>query len=327
MKRLEQLPEITDEMLGGLTATQELKNDILWDAQRVAQGQTVQRNTPWREGPVHRSRSAQFLRTAGALACLVLFVAGMLIGVPGLLSRSVTQAPLIDTQTAGDPPALTGGASVALDMPKGSVIISQRSPANAAGVWEAAQGANFPLVYVQGRYYRMTVLPETLDERLLGDALAAVDTFTSEPALATQGTVSNIVPEGETVYAVRGLEGAAVAARVNGKLRLFQRVSYGATALTAGEKLRDTLGALPVEALEITGVGAVTDPAKAQELYSLLLQKATLSRAAAADSNQTLLIGLENGLVLQMCVRDESLMACGTWSCPEFFEAFEDAVK
>ena len=82
-----------------------------------------------------------------------------------------------------------------------------------------------------------------------------------------------------------------------------------------------------VVALELTGVGTVTDPAQAQALFSLLINTAQMTRPGASETSQSLLIGLQNGLALQMSVRDESLMACGTWSCPEFFEAFEAAVQ
>ena len=73
--------------------------------------------------------------------------------------------------------------------------------------------------------------------------------------------------------------------------------------------------------------GTVTDPAEAQQLMGILLQNASLTRSGASETGSSLLIGLQNGLVLQMSVRDESLMACGTWSCPAFFEAFEAAVQ
>lgn len=326
MKRLNDLPEITDDMLGGLHATQELKQEILRDAQRVQQGERVQRDTPWSAKP-RRTPARQALRSAAALACLALFVGGILIGIPGLMGQSIPGTTLINTQTAGEDAGLTGGRATALDIPKGSVVISQNSQLGYRGVWEAANSANFPLVRVDGRYYRMMASPLSASADLLGDALGTVETYTSEPALVSSGTVSNAVAAGETVYALRNMQGAAVAARVNGAMRVFQRVSYGSTALQSSEELSDTLGAVPVVELELAGVGTVTDPAKAQELYSILLQNAQLTRAAAGETSQTLLIGLQNGLVLQMNVRDESLMACGTWVCPEFFEAFETAVQ
>lgn len=324
MKRLENLPEITDEMLGGLEATKELKAQILRDAQLAAQGKAVTRNTPWKK-PATQARRGRTMRAAAAMACLAVLAVAVLVGVPGLTGSKAPGA-LIDTQTAGEG-GLTGGQSVALDVPRGSIVISQRSQPTYRGVWEAAQGANFPLICVDGRYYRMMTNPTSLGTDLLGDALGSVDQFTSEPALADSGIVSNAAAQGETVYAVRGMNGAAVAAQVNGSLRVFQRVSFGSSALKGGERLGDTLGNSPVIALELTGVGTVTDPAQAQALFSLLINTAQMTRPGASETSQSLLIGLQNGLALQMSVRDESLMACGTWSCPEFFEAFEAAVQ
>ncbi len=325
MKRLEKLPQITDEMLGGLEASQALKADILRDAKLAAQGADTRRNTPWQKKPA-QTRRRNILRAVSAMACLALLLTGALAAFPGLLGKTQPET-LIDTQTAGDPAPLTGGQSVALDMPRGSIVISQRGSPSYRGVWEAADGANFPLIGVDGRWYRMMSNPTSLGSDLTGDSLGAVSAFTSEPALASGGIVSNVVPQGETVYAVRGMEGAAVAASVNGSLRVFQRVSFGASALKNKEKLADTLGASPAVAMELTGVGTVTDPEKAQELFRILLGKARLERASASETKQTLLIAFQNGLALQMNVRDESLMACGTWVCPEFFEAFEAAVE
>ena len=114
-----------------------------------------------------------------------------------------------------------------------------------------------------------------------------------------------------------------------------RRTTFGAlTSRSLASRLRrissareTTAGGNPAIALELTDVGTVTDPAEAQRLMGILLSNAALTRAGAAETGKSLLIGLQNGLVLQMSVRDESLMACGTWSCPAFFEAFEAAVQ
>ena len=311
-------------MLGGLHAGQLLKDEILRDAQRAAAGETVRRSTPWTKATARQARTRR-LRLLGAV-CAAALVVGIALGAPNLLGRNTPEA-LIDTQKAGQGVTLSGGRETALDMPRGSVVITQRSQPAYRGVWEAAQGANFPLIRVDGRYYRMMTHPTDLGSDLRGDALGTVDVFTSEPALAENGTISNVAAQGETVYAVRGMNGAAVAASVNGSLRVFQRVSYGASALRDRERLADTLGTSPAVALELTGVGTVTDPAQAQKLMKILTDHAQLERAGTGETEQSLLIALQNGLTLQMSVRDETLMACGSWSCPEFFEAFEAAVK
>ena len=196
MKRLENLPEIADDMLGGLHASQALKEDILRDAQLEMQGQKVRRNTPWQKKKGSARRPA--LRAAAAFACMALVITGVLLA-PGVKSRQEQKKALIDTQIAGEGTVLSGGQSIALDMPRGSVVISQRSQPGYRGIWEPAQDANFPLVCVDGRYYRMMSNPTALGSSLQGEALGRVDTFTSEPALASGGIVSNIVPQDETV--------------------------------------------------------------------------------------------------------------------------------
>ncbi|MBO4837441.1 MAG: hypothetical protein J5564_07080 [Clostridia bacterium] len=325
MKRLNDLKEITDEMLGGLQASQQLKRDILEDARREAGGEHVVRNTPWQSGPAQPNRGMRTMRSAAALACAAILILGIAAGIPGLLSSSLGPKNPIDVQSGG---VLTeGGRAVSLDIHQGSVVITQRSRPGYRGIWEEASGANYPLIRVDGRYYRLMSNPTAMDESLLGQAIGTIDQFTSEPALADSGNISNIVQQGETVYAVRNMNRGAAAARVNGILRVFQRVSYGNTALSGGENLADTLGSAAVTALEMTDTGTVTDPATAQQLYSILIGSACLERSGTGETSRSLLIGYENGLVLQMSLRDDTLMACGSWSCPEFFEAFEAAVQ
>ncbi len=41
---------------------------------------------------------------------------------------------------------------------------------------------------------------------------------------------------------------------------------------------------------------------------------------------QTLTATLTNGLKLQLGVSGDTVSACGGWSCPEFFEAFESGL-
>ena len=57
------------------------------------------------------------------------------------------------------------------------------------------------------------------------------------------------------------------------------------------------------------------------------MSNASFLRAGGSETNQSLLIQLSNGIVLQMAVNGERLIACGTWACPEFFEAFQEAMQ
>lgn len=329
MKRLEQLPEMTDDMLGGLHATQDLKKEILRDAKAAMQdGQPHYRNSAWESKKVNANarRQRSVLQRSLAMACMLIVLLGSVVGFPTLIGLDVkNKQGIVTTKMGAD--NLSNAQSQALDLPQGSIVISQRSAPSYRGIWAAASGANFPLICVEGRYYRLLTNPTSIGSDLLGKELGAVSTFTSEPALASGGVISNTVAEGGKVYAVSGMNGAMVAAEVDGKMRVFQRVTFGGNALVGGEKLADTLKASKVVAMELTDVGTVTDAQKARELYEILISNASLSRSGASETGASLLIQLENGLALQLAVRDESVMACGTWTCPEFFEAFEAAVK
>lgn len=308
-ERLRALPEMAEST--GLQADEQLKRKIL----RASRGQ----DTP--------KKTLTLRRLAPALCAVIVLVGALGFALPNLRARGPqpTQAPLIDSHPAGD---AVPGEKLALDVPAGSITIRQSNNPSFRSIWAPQSGANFPLIGVKGRYYRLLTNPTGISGSLLGQALGTVDQFTSEPALAGRdGICSNIVSQGETVYAVSGMNGALAAANVNGQMRVFQRVSFGDSALVGSESLGDTLRASSAVALELSGVGTVNDPAAAKRLVQVLVNNASFLRSGAAETNQSLLIQLENGIVLQMAVNGERLIACGTWACPEFFDAFQEALQ
>lgn len=308
-ERLRQLPEMAENM--GLNADEALKRKIL----RTAREEKTQ--------PVFT-----FRRLAPILCTFVVLVSAVAIGVPALQKESVQQVPVQLTRTiaAGNSDAAPG-AMLALDVPMGSIVIKSSSNPSYRSIWAKASGGNFPLICVEGRYYRLLTNPTALPESLLGSALGQVSTFTSEPALVSGGIISNKVQQGENVYAVQGMQGAVVAAKVDGSLRAFQRVSFGDNALVGGEGLSNTLQANRVVALELTGVGTINNAETARYLMGVLMDNATFLRSGSSETNTSLLIQMDNGLTLQMAVNGERIMACGTWACPEFFEAFQEALQ
>ena len=304
-ERLHTLPDIAEN--SGLNADEQLKRKIL----RAAR----EKETP---------RRAFAPRLAAALCALIVLVGAALPALRGN-GPVATQTPLIESHPAG---SLSVGEKTALDVPAGSITIRSSKNPSYRSIWAPMSGGNFPLIGVNGRYYRMLTNPTSVSGSLLGQSLGTVDTFTSEPALAGRnGVCSNMVAQGETVYAVSGMNGAMAAANVNGQMRVFQRVSFGDNALVGGESLADTLKASNPVALELSGVGTVNDASAAQRLVSILVKNASFLRAGGSETNQSLLIQLQNGIVLQMAVNGERLIACGTWACPEFFEAFQEAMQ
>jgi len=318
MKPLEQLPEIAQRQLGGLTADARLLGQI-----RVAGAKPTVGRPGWYK-PI--------LATGLALA-LCLCVG--LWAVPSWLGNGTEQqqaSTLLDTQAAGDGIApVTGDMIRALDVSSGSISVGNATAdaGSYRNLFAPERNGNFPLIMVDNATYRMLISPLNMNDTLLGDSLGEITEYTLEPALSTGGIVSNIVSAGEKVYAVQGMRGAMAAAYVKGSLRVFQRVSFAGTAILGDETLADTLtDASHITAMELTGAGVIDDPATAQSLMATLLDNAEyVSASVGSGDTRSLLIGLDNGLLMQLMVGDDTLSACGTWSCPEFFEAYGQAVE
>ena len=307
-ERLRALAEIAAS--SGLQADEQLKRKILRAAEK----------------PTKRSLFTA-KRLAPAFCALAVLIGGIAFAVPALRENNsgTVRDTLIESYPAG---TLTTGETLALDVPPGSISIHASRNPSYRSIWAPMSGGNFPLICVDGRYYRMLTNPTAISSSLLGAQLGTVATYTSEPALAGKsGICSNTVQAGEAVYAVSGMKGAMAAANVNGQMRVFQRVSFGDSALVGGEKLSDTLKASTAVALELSGVGTINDATTAQRLINILLDSASYLRAGGSETNQSLLIQLKSGLVLQMAVNGERVIACGTWACPEFFEAFQEAMQ
>lgn len=318
MNRLEQLPAIANEMLGGLHAGSALKERVY-----VAAKEQAVRKAWW---------ALPAVRAGAALACAALL---LVVGGARLLNgqEGVNGLPTVQTGRLGatsmpsdvGPGMLMGAA----DLPDGSIQLSAPDAPAYQSIFASGSGGNYPLVGLNGRAYRM--ISGSVSESRLGGSLGTVALYTDEPSLASgtdwSGALSNAALEGATVYEVSGVsDKTVVAAEVDGKMRAFQRVAYAGYG-AGGDSLENTLDVRgSVSSLTLSGVGEITDSAKANELIGVLLDKATTYSDDYSSSKQSLLIHLDNGLTLQMNVSGEVLYACGGWSCPEFFEAFQSAL-
>lgn len=303
-RRLEQLDQTADQALAGLKADRHLMLRIEKTAMQP------QKEQPRRKGWVP------------ALACAMALVVCFALAVPAMQPDT---KPLLTAQSAGDKSI---SAERALNMPEDDVSITRGTAAPSyRSLWEQGSGT-FPLVGVNGKYYRMLTSPTKVDSSLLGSSLGTVAEFTTEPSLSgTDVLLSNAADLGTEIFAVKGMGDTLVATTVNGTMRLFQRVSFNGSALRGGEELADTLQISgSIRAMELSDVGVVTDTDACEALFQTLLDNASYESSGTVNARQSLLIELDNGVTVQMAVRDESLSACGTWSCPEFFEAFEEAM-
>ncbi len=301
------LPQDANKAMDGLYATPFLKARIDRAVEEKKQGKVRFALPKW----------------APALCCGALAVALTLTLIP----KEEQPGVLINSNTLGQATEAPAGVRTA-DLRSGDVFISATSAKPGyRSIWSDVKDGSFPLIGVEGKYYRMLTSPNSVDEELLGEMIASIREFTTEPSLSgTDEVLSNAAASGTAVYALADLDQASlVAAQVNGRMRLFQRVSFNGNALRGKETLTDTLNISGrVIAMELSGVGTVTDPAACESLLATLLGCAEYESSGSISSKQALLIELDNGLVMQMAVKGDKLAACGVWSCPEFFESFDD---
>ena len=317
-KSLDQLGPIADEMLGGLHADEAMRLKI----KRAA---TTGKQT----------RRAPVKRYVPAICCAALAIA--CVGVMGprlnqdtkenpVMPASEPAAVSIDTIAAGEGAAFDGGELVA-DLGDNAKV---RASVPSARTIFAKGDNDIPLVTVDGAVYQMLTTPKDIGSSMLGGEVGAISMFDEQPSLASPkemtAGISNVAEAGSAVYAVKGMENSTlVACKVDGSMRLFQRVSYAGRG-PAGASLEDTFSVRgKVKSAELSGVGELTG-SKANEVIAVLLDNAVLKSADATARRQTLTVTLENGLKLQLGVSGDTLCGCGGWSCPEFFEAFEAAL-
>lgn len=308
---LQRLPEAAEQGLSGLTAGPALKARIqLAAAQQPA--------TP-------RIPMSKVIRWASLACTCALVIMALFLFLPGQTDDPDQPGALITSGTLGGDAT---EAPIVADLGNNAVHIrAGNSNPDYRSMWAPASNGNFPLIGVNGAYYRLLTTPRNVDKSLRGSALGTVSEFTTSPSLSGTDTVlSNVVEFGETVYAIRGMGSTLVTAKVDGQMRLFQRVSFNGYARRGSEKLEDTLDVSGrVIAMELTGVGTITDPAVCQRLLETLFDCASYKSSGSLSSRQSLILELDNGLVLQMAVKNDAVAACGVWNCPEFFEEFEAA--
>ena len=309
MKKLDQLNEIAGRQLSGLTATGKMLGEIKLKANQGKQ-------------PIFWRPPAVAVCTAVLLGVLTfaLLLGG---GTP-----SNPDALVLDSQPAGGMAQEIASQTV-LNLAGGSVTVGGGAEAPGyRNLFAEGRGSNFPVILVNGAAYRMLKTPSGVSSSLLGGSLGEIMEYTLEPALSSSSLASNAAGLGQTVYAIEGMQGAMVTANVDGSMRAFQRVSFAGMAVMGNESLGDTLcRASDVTSIELSGVGAIADAGAAQRMMGILLSNASYQSASASSSgSQSLLLGLRNGLTLQLMVSGDSVSACGTWSCPEFFEAFAEAM-
>ncbi|MBR5288880.1 MAG: hypothetical protein IKU34_09895 [Clostridia bacterium] len=309
--KLNHLAPVADEMLAGLQADEAMRLRIVRAAREKAQ-----------PGKKNKKRFAP--AAAFALAALVC-VGVATTQLNGRMPSAPAQPVTIGEIAAGDP--VISGALTVADLGDGASVRMARSGGESIF---AEGGAEIPVVTVNGNVYRMLNSPQDIGSGLL-KKMGSVCVTTDQPSLASDAELSmglsNVAKENAAIYSIDGIApSTAVAAEVDGSVRLFQRVSYAGRGPTSSA-FADTFAVKgQVKLVSLDGRGTVTGSA-AEEVVRVLCDKATLKSADGGSARQYLTVTLDNGLKLHLGVSGDTVIGCGAWSCPEFFEAFEKAMQ
>lgn len=304
---LDSLGEVAGEMLSGLQATPALRHRILVKTERMERT-----SRPAVLRPARWPKLSRLTPVAG-MALVLTFMIGLGMnygsGRTGQLPIG-SPAPQSDLGYTG----YMGATGETGSVPQYRSLF-------------VGEGANPPLIGVNGRFYQM--LTVSVPQNALGTPIAEVQEFTDEPSLAaTVGVISNVVQPGAQVYSVDGMSNkTACVAEVDGTYRLFQRVGYASSTFIGSEQFEDTFDVFGnVSAIELSGVGVITDEQKANDLIYTLNEFAVYNGSDSILSDQALTVYLTNGLSLQLQVQGDTLGGCGSWVCPEFFDAFQTSM-
>lgn len=290
MKNIDNLDQIASRRLGGLEAGEVLWQKITLEA---SEAERPSRGRLW------KTVAACAGAAAVAAACTVFFLNAR-------QAKPETGSLLVQTLPAGE--------SVTQAPPAGSMAVTMSAVSGGEGIFSAAGEEG--LLLLSSAAYRLT--DTVVPEKLLGEKIASVTEYTRQPSLSDGDAVSSVIPNGGEVFAVDQAKGA-VAAKVEGDYRLLQRVSYLGRAARGGETLEDTL-CRPEDAAAVSFGGRVFEGERAAELLRLLYSGAECLDAGCSGSG-TLTVTLRNGLPLSVYAGDDTVSACGTWYCPEFFQA------
>lgn len=309
MDKLESLNKIANEMLSNIEPKEDSFQKILLGKQK-------------------KPKFRLSLR-AVSLACSFALVLG--IGYIGLnhINKS-NDSDVILHQSAGDnsenktAEAFSDTYQTVAAVPQGSVSAVKKAD-KVDKLWASGKKP-FPMLSINGDIYRL--LKGSVDEGLLGQSLGTVDAFNEDISSLdiNKGISSNVAELGSEVYNVRDMEGAAVAAKIGGKIRLFQRSSFAGNALRSGETLMSTLGSSKIVSLQHSSLGLVDDESTLSSLIAALKQ-ASKKGNSTSSGTESLIIGFENGIKFQLGIKGNVLYGCGSFSADNFIQEFNKLLE
>ena len=349
VKKPEELKQVTEDMLAGLSATEELRKKILYSA---ANSLLEQEDPGYRgkgvKGTGNRVKGEKgWLRFVPAMCCCLAVLICASVLIPKITETAKPDgsgfAQQDNTDTEESFPVIN-------DMVAGNYVVSEEKPVLAstkintesmkvadrdpkAGIFlnaipggETAASAELQLVAADGKFYRLTGDVFEKGSLKLGDEAGEV-TYSGEYTDLLENDLacgSTFLTDGTKLMFIEGMNKSFVTAEYEEKNVVFERVSIENKGLLAGEKLEDIIPDFDhVVTIEFSNRESITDAEKIREIGTLLKEYATMENSGAVSTGDQMILIMDNGIRYQFILDGERICSCGTWICPEFFEYLE----
>lgn len=321
LNKPEQLRQAVDDALGGLKADARLKSRIEF-ALLAPDKKPSRVKTQVRSGFMLR----RVVPVAAALAVAVFAAAGFIsYQHHGENNKVLAIVAAGDTDNVSEETTKQPTDNLPGNIASVNDAIKQVSYSS---VWSPASKSTFPVIGVNGRYYRELAKPATLPGSVGVKQIGTVTKYADEPFISDNSpVVSNTVPVGTNVYEVSGMGGTFIAADTESGRRVYQRASVNNSGTLNGETLADTAQiAGHIKKVSLSNVGSIEDSSKANEFFRGIASDAIFEGNGELTGSQAMIFTLDNGLSLQFVVKGNKIHACGTWSVPELQERFKAAM-
>ena len=312
VRKPEELKQVTDSVLSGLIATEELKSKIVYSAAQ-------QKIKP------EKVKNSGFLRFVPALCCCLALIVCLCSLVPQM--KSVTAKPddflpaITDRPAGNISPENEGNLRNGTELsPEGRKVTSETGK---QGIFSDTVPE---IVVLDGCFYQLINDVFNAEQLKLSTRIGKVDVFDTFSTLSGgEKAGSTFLKEGTEVYSLDGMNHAFVATEDQGNIYVFQRVALEQHGLLANEKIQDVLpDPTHIVSMDLQEKGTITDCDTIGVMMDLLCKNAVSESNNPLNRGEYLILHLDNGLSYQMTVNQQRISFCGTWLCPEFTDMLDN---
>ena len=319
VKKPEELKQVTEELFSTLSATDEMKKKILYEASAIMLE---------KEDGKKNSKHSFIKKLVPVICCCAILAVCSTVVISRINSGRPVQEnvpDIIDIAAGNSIPGQNNGmiASTKINTENQKIISETENGFFENSLQESTEETNLLLVAADGKYYRMTKDKFPINSIVTGDEVGETGSVCSYSELVNAGDAcrSTFLAEGTKLYSIDGMNGAFIAAEMNDEMIVCQRISVENRGLLNNETFTDTIPSFKhVSSIEFSDRDKITDPENITKIGEILSEYTVLEDNGAFYNGKQMILHLDNGLKYLFVLDGERIYGCGTWICPELNE-------